>query len=77
MSGPKISNFHLVILLGVSVIPLTVRQVAAVCKTHKIAVDPLKNLFYSVHNPPIREPIRVGVGAVPERTVKIWSDEQQ
>ena len=75
MSIPK-STFYLIIRLGIPIITLTVSQVSAVGKTDKIPVYPFKNLFYSIRIAPIREAICICVGAVPERTVKIWPDEQ-
>ena len=76
MSTPK-SSFYLIIWLCIPIITLTVSQVSAVGKTDKIAVYPFKNLFYSICIcAPIREAICISVGAVPERAVKIWTDEQ-
>ena len=75
MSIPK-STFYLIIRFGIPIVTLTVSQVSAVSQTDKIAVYPLKNLFYSICIAPIREAIRICVGAVPERTVKIRTDEQ-
>ena len=75
MSALKFS-FYLIIWLCIPIITLTISQVSTVGKTDKIPVDSLKNLFYSICIAPIREAICICVGAVPERTVKIWTDEQ-